>query len=95
MSAHRIGTRVKHIYNGQTGVVVEYIDDDPRCMGIRTDRDGEGYDADGWEVAYFAGMVVYDYPEDWRPIIPEGHRASEYSFTELMDRCRAGEVECV
>lgn len=25
------------------------------------------------------------------PILPSGHRPSEYTFTELMDRCRAGE----
>lgn len=25
------------------------------------------------------------------PILPSGHRASEYSLTELLDRCRAGE----
>lgn len=29
------------------------------------------------------------------PILPSGHRSGDYSFTELMDRCRAGEVECV
>lgn len=24
------------------------------------------------------------------PILPEGHRAGDYSFRELMDRCREG-----
>lgn len=29
------------------------------------------------------------------PIIPEGAAPSELSYTELMDRLKAGEVECV
>lgn len=95
MSNPRIGTRVKHVRDNQTGVVVEYIDDDHRCMGIRVDSAGEGYDENGWEITYQAGMVVYNVPWDWKPILPSGHRSGDYSYTELMDRCRAGEVECV
>lgn len=34
-----------------------------------------GYCAWGWQL---------------EPILPDGHRASEFSFTELMDRCREG-----
>jgi hypothetical protein len=29
------------------------------------------------------------------PVIPQGAAPSELTFTELMDRCKAGEVECV
>ena len=25
------------------------------------------------------------------PILPDGHRAGDYSLSELIDRCRAGE----
>jgi hypothetical protein len=49
------------------------------------------------------GMTYYCYTVDLdpgfgptadqlEPILPSGHRPSEYTFTELMDRCRAGEV---
>ena len=31
-------------------------------------------------------------PPDWiEPILPDGHRAGDYSLSELLDRCRAGE----
>ena len=32
------------------------------------------------------------FSDELEPVLPEGHRASDYSFTELMDRCRQGEV---
>ena len=95
MSNPRIGTRVKHVRDDATGVVVDYIDDDHRCMGIRVDQAGDGWDGDGEEIFYAAGSVVYDVPEDWRPILPSGAAPSEYTYTELMDRLKAGEVERV
>ena len=39
----------------------------------------------------FPGQFVAP-PPDWiEPILPEGHRAGDYSLSELLDRCRAGE----
>lgn len=31
-----------------------------------------------------------DAPDYLSPILPDGHRPSEYTFHELMDRCREG-----
>lgn len=36
-----------------------------------------------------------DHTSRLEPIIPEGAAPSELSYTELMDRLKAGEVECV
>lgn len=30
-------------------------------------------------------------PDELEPILPEGHRAGDYSFSELLDRCQQGE----
>ena len=30
-------------------------------------------------------------PDQLEPILPSGHRAGDYSLSELLDRCRAGE----
>lgn len=39
----------------------------------------------------FPGQFVAA-PPDWiEPILPDGHRAGDYSLSELLDRCRAGE----
>ncbi len=43
--------------------------------------------------------IVFDFGEGWvgfspdqlEPILPSGHRASDFSFHELMDKCRQGE----
>lgn len=36
-----------------------------------------------------------DWTPEWlsklEPILPEGHRAGDYSLSELLDRCRAGQ----
>lgn len=34
-------------------------------------------------------------PHHLEPIVPDGHRSGDYTFRELMDRLKAGEVECV
>ncbi len=53
----------------------------------------------GWEleidgIGPMSGGIRYCFPPEYlEPIIPSGHCPSEYSFTELMDKCRAGEVE--
>jgi hypothetical protein len=46
--------------------------------------------------------IIGDGGQDWcaepwklEPLIPDGHRSGDYSYTELMDRLKAGEVECV
>lgn len=44
------------------------------------------------------GGPMNDFPmfdDELEPILPSGHRASDYSYTELMGRLKAGEVECV
>lgn len=35
------------------------------------------------------GYVVAEFQLE--PILPDGHRAGDLSFSELMDKCRAGE----
>lgn len=34
-------------------------------------------------------------PCDLEPILPDGHRACDYSMSELLDRCRKGIAEAV
>ena len=42
-----------------------------------------------------ATQVAYGQADDYDPILPSGHRSGDYTFRELMDRLKAGEVECV
>lgn len=37
------------------------------------------------------GQFVATSPDFLEPILPDGHRAGDYSLSELLDRCRAGE----
>lgn len=37
-----------------------------------------------------SGLPSWAYSHQLEPILPEGHRAGDYSFRELMDRCREG-----
>ena len=39
-------------------------------------------------------VIVGFGPEQLEPIQPSGHRAGDYSLSELLDRCRAGEGVC-
>jgi hypothetical protein len=52
-------------------------------------------DADGFEIQLAIDRECFFHPSELEPVIPSGHRSGDYSYTELMDRCRAGEVECV
>jgi hypothetical protein len=47
-----------------------------------------------WEVCTVYGQVVVANSDDLEPIEPP-HEASDYTFRELMDRLKTGEVECV
>ena len=38
-----------------------------------------------------AAQVAYGRADDYDPILPSGHRSGDYSYTELMDRLKAGE----
>lgn len=61
--------------------------------GRITSNDVESIDGANYEVSCAPGFGFFAH--ELEPIQPSGHRPSEYTFTELMDRCRAGEVECV
>lgn len=41
------------------------------------------------------GLTIAFRDFELEPILPSGHRTGDYSYTELMDRLKAGEVECV
>jgi hypothetical protein len=47
-----------------------------------------------WSVEVGGGRCIAADSEDLEPIEPP-HEASDYAFRELMDRLKAGEVECV
>lgn len=93
---YKIETRLKCIsrlprftgWYGKTGVLV---DANVRLLGadIRVRLDQSAVDGKG--VACAAGTVYETASSQWEPILPEGHRAGDFSFSELMDKCRAGE----
>jgi hypothetical protein len=50
---------------------------------------------DGWGERDSDGIGFAYTDDQLEPILPSGHRSGDYSYTELMDRLKAGEVECV
>lgn len=48
--------------------------------------DGE---RDGPKALGFSGYATH--PDTIEPILPDGRRAGDFSFSELMDKCREGE----
>ena len=45
----------------------------------------------GFKIMIDSFPAVYSHPDELEPIQPSGHRAGDYSLSELLDRCRAGE----
>jgi hypothetical protein len=62
-------------------------------------RFGLGYywdcNVDGWGERDSDGLGFAYADDQLEPIQPSGAAPSSYSYTELMDRLKAGEVECV
>lgn len=100
MSEYQVGQRVRVVYAataegkrfvGCESVVVEIIECRDKmlhgleCCGIEFGCDEETGEP------FFCGWAA----SQLTPIIPDGHRPSEYTLTELLDRLKAGEVECV
>lgn len=78
MSRFRVGQRIKKVRGpnpGPTGVVAEYDWNDDRPLGIRIDAAGIGYDEDDNPDPYAAGAVVFDYEDNWEPILDDDTRA--------------------
>lgn len=48
-----------------------------------------GHRVNIWDEFYNCWCVFE--PHELEPILPDGHRAGDYSLSELLDRCRAGE----
>lgn len=93
MSKFFVGQRVRHRYSctgrvpaGAEGSVAEIDPGHETLDGVGDCRVlWDGLDATNlWS--------VFDQLE---PILPSGHRSGDYSYPELMDRLKAGEVECV
>ena len=98
MSKFHIGQRVRirfcyrpGVYgdsSGQEGVIWEEIVGHSEGHGWAVEIAGRGrLRENGWPHWYG--------DEQLDPILPSGHRSGDYSYTELMDRLKAGEVECV
>ncbi|HEY5851961.1 MAG TPA: hypothetical protein VIT62_14500 [Lysobacter sp.] len=94
MSKFAVGQRVRvlfaHTPMGRPHVGCEAVVTE---VWNHPERTGYGLDCAPiqWDGEGFAAWL----DEQLSPVIPEGHQPSEYSFTELMDKCRAGEVEHV
>lgn len=89
MSKFFVGQRVRIVrtynYPQMRGV-------EARIMGFYRDAwDGRKH-YDGLELSVRTphGAPYVALPDELEPILPEGHRAGDYSFHELMDRCREG-----
>lgn len=44
-----------------------------------------------WGVETESGRFIACDSSDLEPILPSGHHASEFSYQELMDKCREGQ----
>ena len=94
MSVLRIGQRVVKARGwnvGSTGVVSEFDWSDDRSLGVRVDSACLGFNEHDDIIHVESGVVVFGYPDEYEPIIPSGERASDYSLSELLDRCKQGE----
>lgn len=92
MSRFQIGQQVRiayaytlegSVYVGRVGTVTEIAEFE--------DGDLYGLDCTPLEEDEYDG-IVWGWHEDQLAPAADLHEASEYTFTELMDRCRAGEV---
>lgn len=93
MATFFVGQRVKKVRGkldiGNTGRVTDLDALCPFGWDIRVVWDHAGPCDDG-SIAP-AGEAVWTRSECLEPILPDGHRAGDYSLSDLLDRCRAGE----
>ncbi len=97
MATFFVGQRVRILFSnhwpqlaGQEGRIVRQANGRVDVYGVRG----------AWVVApqcwnseyppYGAGHFA-PHESQLEPILPEGHRAGDFSFSELMDKCREGE----
>lgn len=91
MATFFVGQRVRVKWTDEP-FAVQLIGSEARIIGEMMLLDVEAWELDiecprggGWlvEKAYASECLT--------PILPDGHRAGDYSLTELLDQCRAGE----
>ena len=90
MSEYRIGQRVRVRY-AVFPVAKKFVGMETHITeGLRERAGGQWV---GYRVALDENFAPRH--DQLEPIVPDGHRSGDYSYTELMDRLKAGEVECV
>jgi hypothetical protein len=89
MSQFRVGQRVR-IARDLCGDTPELVGLESVVVGIGTIDLGDGFEI---ELAITDESAFH--PDELEPVVPSGHRTGDYTFRELMDRLKAGEVECV
>lgn len=98
MAKFFVGQRIKKVRGEYVGGVARVCAEEPHHFNAIAGCDITVIAEVGTNATSVMGYVVFVAPgekadtrsADWEPIIPDGHRASEFSFTELMDRCREG-----
>lgn len=78
------GSRVRGLCVGDEGVIESrdpYVDARVRVVGKINPTEMYSEPQETFPMFY----------EELEPIQPSGHRAGDYSLSELLDRCRAGE----
>lgn len=101
MTSFYVGQRVRlarPVYpenRGLTGRIRQFTD--PRQLSDGSVGnccvDWDNGDRDGITILR-TGRRAFTNTNQLEPITPQGHRPAELTFTELMDRCRAGEGVC-
>lgn len=93
MSTFHTGQRLR--VKDHSSVIPEYRGTEVIFVGYGTDGvSGQIRTEDNCRVRLSGGGLRTCEAEILEPIVPP-HEASQYSYTELMDRLKAGEVECV
>lgn len=90
MAALNVGQRVKKVRGehnlGNTGVVSSVplapANADIGC-DITVKMDNAGISCEG--VRFPAGEVCACFSDQWEPILPEGHKAGDFSYEELLE----------
>lgn len=82
MSAFFVGQRVRKARGwnvGLTGTVAEIDPFDDRGLGVVMDGPGVGFSPSDKIRLFPAGALVFGYPHEWEPILPEGWKVGEWS----------------
>jgi hypothetical protein len=97
MSKFRIGMRVRVRYSENAARYGDASGKEGLIWQEVNNEHGHGWavHVDGWSPYRPSGYPHWFLDRQLEPIQPSGAAPSDYSFTELMDRCRAGGVECV